>query len=187
MRTVPSAARQAGSVVNEKSREYSSCSSNASAARSTHSASSFVNAKLDTQSRDRPAGTTPRVLKRPREGFKPTMLLNEAGTRPEPAVSVPNAKLTNPRVTATAEPLLDPPEMYEGSNAFAHAPYGERVPTRPVANWSRFVFPIGIAPALINRCTTVAERSGTKLNEGHPAVVGTPARSMLSFTANGAP
>ena len=32
------------------------------------------------------------------------MLLSAAGTRPEPAVSVPSAKETRPRATATAEP-----------------------------------------------------------------------------------
>ena len=39
------------------------------------------------------------------------MLLQPAGTRPEPAVSVPRAKLTSPAATATADPELDPPEM----------------------------------------------------------------------------
>ena len=45
----------------------------------------------------------------PRLGFSPTILLKAAGTRPEPAVSVPSAKLHNPAATATAEPELDPP------------------------------------------------------------------------------
>jgi len=36
--------------------------------------------------------------------------------------------------TATAEPELDPPEMRVGSSALGTAPYGERVPTSPVAN-----------------------------------------------------
>ena len=44
----------------------------------------------------RQAGTTPVVDSSPRLGFRPTMLLNAAGTRPEPAVSVPSAKLTRP-------------------------------------------------------------------------------------------
>ena len=39
------------------------------------------------------------------------MLLNAAGTRPEPAVSVPKEKLTKPVATATADPELDPPEI----------------------------------------------------------------------------
>ena len=33
-----------------------------------------------------------------------------AGTRPEPAVSVPNEKLASPRATATAEPADEPPD-----------------------------------------------------------------------------
>ena len=37
------------------------------------------------------------------------MLLSMAGTRPEPAVSVPNASGTSPADTATADPELEPP------------------------------------------------------------------------------
>jgi hypothetical protein len=143
--------------------------------------------KLETQSSDRHAGTTPLVLTSPRVGFRPTSPLNAAGTRPEPAVSVPNAKLAWPRATATAEPELDPPEMYRASKAEEHAPYGVRVPTSPVANWSRLVFPITIAPSAIRRSTAWAWRCGKYENSGQPAVVGRPATSMLSFTANGTP
>ncbi len=57
-----------------------------------------------------------------------------AGTRPDPAVSVPSAKLTSPDATATAEPELDPPETCVALNTLAHTPYGLRVQTRPVAN-----------------------------------------------------
>ena len=39
------------------------------------------------------------------------MALNAAGTRPDPAVSVPSANGTLPSATTTAEPELDPPEM----------------------------------------------------------------------------
>ena len=66
---------------------------------------------METQSKLRQAGTTPVVLSKPRVGFQPTMLLKAAGTRPEPAVSVPSAKATSPAATATAEPELDPPEI----------------------------------------------------------------------------
>ena len=74
-------------------------------------ASSTVRAKIETQSSDGTAGTTPVALSSPRLGFNPTTLLNAAGTRPEPAVSVPSANDTRPAPTATAEPELDPPEM----------------------------------------------------------------------------
>ena len=57
------------------------------------------------------AGTTPVVLSRPQVGFTPIRLLKEAGTRPDPAVSVPRENAANPRATATAEPELDPPGM----------------------------------------------------------------------------
>ena len=42
------------------------------------------------------------------------MPLKAAGTRPEPAVSVPRAKSTRPSATAVAEPELEPPLMRVG-------------------------------------------------------------------------
>ena len=56
----------------------------------TAAASSLVSAKIETQSSERQAGTTPVVLKAPLVGFDPTILLKAAGTRPDPAVSVPS-------------------------------------------------------------------------------------------------
>ncbi len=117
-------------------------------------------AKIDTQSRLRHAGTTPLAGSNPRVGFSPTRLLNEAGTRPDPAVSVPSANTASPAATATAEPEDDPPEIYRSSNTQRGAPWGERVPFSPVANWSRLVLPIGTAPAARSRATTVASRPG---------------------------
>jgi hypothetical protein len=43
---------------------------------------------------ERQAGKRPVVERSPRLGFKPTMLLNAAGTLPEPAVSVASANAT---------------------------------------------------------------------------------------------
>src|ERR1700722_8208809 len=111
-----------------------SASSKPLATEKIFAASSHVRARIETQSKDRQAGTTPALLKSPRVGLKPTRLQKPAGTLPDPAVSVPNAKSTNPAATATAEPELDPPEMYSGWNGFFTAPYGERTPTSPVAN-----------------------------------------------------
>jgi hypothetical protein len=76
----------------------------------------------ETQSRLRHAGTTPRTLTEPRVGFNPTISLNAAGTRPEPAVSVPSANGTVPSATTTADPELEPPETYRGSTTDAQAP-----------------------------------------------------------------
>ena len=53
------------------------------------------------------------------------MPFSAAGTRPDPAVSVPSANGTRPSATATAEPELDPPGDEAGGRArCAGAPYG---------------------------------------------------------------
>ena len=129
----------------------------------------------------------PVVPTRPRVGFSPTTPFIAAGTRPEPAVSVPRANATVPDATATALPELDPPEIRSCPKTLSGMPKGERVPVSPVANWSRFVFPTTIAPASSSRRTQCASRSGCRVNAGQPAVVGRPATSMLSLTANGTP
>src|SRR5262245_12705996 len=100
----------------------------------TRAPSSTVSEKTDTQSSDRQAGTTPRALSSPRLGLMPTTLLNAAGTRPDPAVSVPSANDTSPAATATADPELEPPGISRASKGLRGIPYGERTPTRPVAN-----------------------------------------------------
>src|SRR5436190_17844534 len=97
-------------------------------------ASATVSARIEIQSRDWQAGTVPSVLNRPGVGLRPTMLLQPAGMRPEPAVSVPRAKLTNPDATATPEPELEPPAIYSRLNTFRQTPYGLRSPASPVAN-----------------------------------------------------
>ena len=89
---------------------------------STWAASSTVRAKIETQSRLRQAGSTPRVLTRPGVGFRPTSWLKPAGTRPDPAVSVPREKATPPPATTTAEPELEPPLMCSGLNTLAGWP-----------------------------------------------------------------
>ena len=50
------------------------------------------------------------------------MLLKPAGTRPEPAVSVPRANGTSPRATTTAEPELEPPLMRSRASKRAARP-----------------------------------------------------------------
>jgi hypothetical protein len=59
------------------------------------------------------------------------MLLMPAGTRPEPAVSVPNASGTRPAATAVAEPELDPPGMSFSSKRLRGAPVGRTQPDQP--------------------------------------------------------
>ena len=89
------------------------------------------------------------------------MPFSAAGTRPEPAVSVPSENGTSPSATATADPELEPPGTSRASRAFGGVPYGERVPTRPVANWSRLALPTTIAPGARSAATTAASRRAT--------------------------
>jgi hypothetical protein len=89
---------------------------------STSRASAALVAKMLGQSSDAHAGTTPSVLTRPRLGLMPTVPVRAAGTRPDPAVSVPMANGTRPAATATADPELDPPEIRPGSSGDSQAP-----------------------------------------------------------------
>ncbi len=91
---------------------------------------------------------SPRAERLPIVGFSPTMLPNAAGTRPEPAVSVPSANGTIPAATAQPEPEDEPPGTRAGSKTLRGTPYGLRTPTSPVANWSRLVLPTSTAPAV---------------------------------------
>ena len=62
-------------------------------------------------------------------GLRPTILPKAAGTRPDPAVSVPSAKVTIPDATATPDPEEEPPGTRAGSNTLRGVPYGLRTPS----------------------------------------------------------
>ncbi len=68
-------------------REKGSVGSGFWQALNTVNASGQVRAKMETQSNERQAGTTPVILSRPRLGFKPTVLVNPAGTLPDPTTA----------------------------------------------------------------------------------------------------
>ena len=102
-------------------RAKGSAASNPATTSNARHASPTVSAKIDTQSSVRQAGTMPRVETRPRLGLSPTRLFRPAGTRPEPAVSVPSASETKPRAVATADPELDPPGIRTESKALRGA------------------------------------------------------------------
>ena len=138
------------------------------------SASPKFNAKMETQSKDLQAGTTPLHEKTPLVGFNPIRLFNAAGTLPDPAVSVPRESGTIPRPTTEADPADEPPLTYLSLKTQLVIPYGDLVPTKPVANWSKFVLPKITAPASLNSSTTYASLSGWKENAGQAAVVGNP-------------
>src|SRR3954467_9955865 len=98
-------------------------------------------------------------------------LLSPAGTRPEPAVSVPSANGTSPRATTTAEPELDPPLTRSGAKALDGRPYGEGAPPRPVANWWRLVLPMQTAPAATSLATANASTVTLRARPRKAAVV----------------
>ena len=99
-----------GSAAGAAWREKGSPGSCPSITRRTATPSATVPAKTVTTSTDRQAGTTPVLGTSPGVGLTPTRLLKAAGTRPDPAVSVPSAKAQSPAATATADPDDDPPE-----------------------------------------------------------------------------
>lgn len=70
----------------------------------------------------------------PGVGLMPTMAQHMAGTRPDPAVSVPRAKLHIPAATVTAAPDDDPPGTNLGSSGLVGGVVEQRVPTSPHAN-----------------------------------------------------
>jgi hypothetical protein len=89
--------------------ENGSPASNPASTWSTNRASAVSSVNTVMQSIERHAGSSPCVLQRPLVGLKPMRCWNAAGTRPDPAVSVPSAKATWPVETATDEPELEPP------------------------------------------------------------------------------
>src|SRR5919107_1331346 len=113
---------------------------------------------------------------------------SDAGWRMEPPVSEPSASGAKPAATATALPPLEPPGTFEGSCGLRDGPNALFSVDEPIANSSRFVFAITIAPASRSRVTTVASYGGrqpSRIFDEH--VVGTPRVHMLSFNATGTP
>src|SRR5215510_463799 len=118
----------------------------------------------------------------------PTTPLRAAGWRMDPPVSEPSPTDAKPAATAAADPPLEPPGTRSGQRGLRVGPNAEFSVDEPIANSSRFVLPIGTAPAATTRSTTVAEYGGR-----HPArifdehVVGIPRVHRLSFSAMGTP
>jgi hypothetical protein len=76
-------------------------------------------ARTPTTSNDGASGRTPRVLTRPCVGRKPKSPHAAAGTRIEPAVSVPRPASASPAATAAAGPEDDPPVNRPGYSEFS--------------------------------------------------------------------
>ena len=120
--------------------------------------------------------------------MKPTTLQNAAGSRIEPPVSLPSESDAAKPPTAAALPADEPPGTRSRSYGLRVAPNAEFSPDEPIANSSRFVLPIGKAPASSSRCTAVAVYGATKPSRiFDPAVVRVPVTHMLSLRATGTP
>src|SRR5688572_20232680 len=114
----------------------------------------------------------------------PTTPQSAAGWRIEPPVSEPSPSGAKPAATATALPPEEPPGTFVGSCGFFEGPKAEFSVELPMANSSRLVLPMAMAPAAVSRSTTVASYGGfqpSRVFDEH--VVGTPVVQRLSFSA----
>src|SRR3984957_3788914 len=141
-------------------------------------------------STDGASGYAPSIGTRPQVVFRPTTPQHAAGTRDEPAPSVPSATSASPTATATAEPLDEPPGSRRGSSGFTGVPDQSFVPADDQHNSDRLVLPTIWAPDRPAAATTAASRSAGRARSAitrQPTVVGRPATSIQSLTASRAP
>src|SRR4051794_31263305 len=105
-----------------------------------------------------------------------------AGMRIDPPWSPPSDMSASPAATSTAEPDEEPPAECEGSCGLRTG-NGQLVLLLPEEHmYSHTALPTISPPASRMRVTTVASTSGTKpCRNAVPAVIGTPARQMLSL------
>ena len=116
------------------------------------------------------------------------MLLNAAGLRSDPPVSLPSAIGTMPVVSAAAAPPLLPPTVFTRLYGLCVAPNTGLKVFDPAPNSGVFVLPSVIAPAARMRVTISASTVGTlSLNNGEPNVVRIPAVGTRSLWATGSP
>ena len=133
-------------------------------------------------------GNTPLRGTRRKVVFKPKIPQQAAGTRTEPAVSVPSATSAIPAATATAEPLEEPPgiNLRLPTKRFLGVPKYSFIPEPPNPNSVRLVLPtIQISPLRAPSRHSASARAGTPRRARclDPAVVTTPLTSIRSLTA----
>src|ERR1019366_1581396 len=95
-------------------------------------------------------GISPRVV------FRPSIPVHAAGTRIDPAPSLPTAAPTSPAATAAALPPLEPPGGKRGSHGLRVFPHVGVSVNGHWVNSGTFVLPITIAPAARSRRTISA-------------------------------
>ena len=112
----------------------------------------------------------------------------EAGLRTEPPVSVPSAAGTMPAASATPEPLDEPPGKWLPPQGLTAGGHGRSNDGPPMANSCVASLPIMMPPAALSRAVTGASAAATlSISTLECAVVGSPATSMMSFSAKGMP
>src|SRR5580693_1908372 len=92
----------------------------------------------------------------------------------------------DPSATATADPLDDPPGSRAGSSGLTGVPNHWLTPEAPNASSCRLALPTMAAPdarAPAMQAASRAAGAAVSASALQPAVVGTPAMSMTSFTA----
>jgi hypothetical protein len=109
--------------------------------------------------------------------FTPTVPVSDAGTRTEPAVSLPSAIIAVPVCRLTPAPALEPPgaRCRSASQGLRGVPQCGLVPTPPKANSTVWVLPGIVARPRRSAVTTgpsVSHFSGSA--RGAPAKVGYP-------------
>src|SRR5579863_723063 len=127
---------------------------------------------------------------RPYAVLRPARPQQAAGMRIDPPVSVPNATSASPVATATADPDDDPPGSRRGSSGLTGVPDQWLMPLADQHSSVSPVLPTIRAPASRADETTAASAtagSAISATTGQPAVVGSPAMSMQSFTASRGP
>src|ERR1700751_1032210 len=133
-------------------------------------------------------GYTPRNETKPWVVFNPTIPQQAAGTRIDPAVSVPKATSAIPLCTATALPDEEPPGIRFRNLLirFFGIPKYSFIPVTPTANSSRLVLPTTttpFSPAIAIQAVSLGAGTPFFSKYEDPAVVTTPLRSIRSFTA----
>ena len=88
---------------------------------------------------------------RPRLGFRPTSPQHDAGTRSEPAPSLPCASGTAPAATSAADPPLDPPVPRSSAHGLRVGPYRTDSVAKFSPNSGAVVCPSATSPADRNR------------------------------------
>src|SRR5450432_177000 len=133
-------------------------------------------------------GNTPSVETKPWVVFKPTTPQQAAGTRIEPAVSVPKATSAIPLATATADPHEEPPgiSFRQPLSGLVGVPKYSLKPEGATANSLMFVLPTNCtfrSREMARHGASFSASACVFASNSEPAVVTTPFMSMLSLTA----